>query len=352
MAATAEVSVGARPRLRDSLRSDRFIVSPAFDGLFFIGSPLVAIAAVLGAVQFVGAPTVEAYVLTYMALGHHVPTFLRAYGDPDEFAANRFRLIAIPLLVVPLMGLLYVFDSRLLMLVFVWDQYHFVRQHYGFMRIYDAKNKSISPSRFNVDLWLCMAWFVAIIAYSDFYSYVYAGHLLDLGLLVPAGTGNWLRTGSLAVAGGLTLLFVVDHLRGWTEGRNVALLKMGILGSTYGVWYYAYVMLSDPLLSYAISSTFHCLQYDALTWHYNRRKAMRMQATPRNAVFRYLHSSRAVLLYVLAIASYGLVSQVGGGLAPGLVFLLNRTTGVLHYYYDSFIWQVKRTQADPNRRLA
>ena len=35
-------------------------------------------------------------------------------------------------------------DAILLGLLFIWDQYHFVRQHYGFMRIYDAKNKTLA----------------------------------------------------------------------------------------------------------------------------------------------------------------------------------------------------------------
>jgi hypothetical protein len=74
-----------------SLSPDRFIVSPLFDSLFFIGSPLIAIAVVLGAWQFFPATTVEGHVLLYMAVGHHVPTFFRAYGDPDEFARNRMR---------------------------------------------------------------------------------------------------------------------------------------------------------------------------------------------------------------------------------------------------------------------
>jgi hypothetical protein len=46
----------------------------------------------------------------------------------------------------------------------------------------------------------------------------------------------------------------------------------------------------------------------------------------------------------VAVGGYGLLSQVGGLVVPGAVFVLNRTTGMLHYYFDSFIWRVRREE--------
>jgi len=318
----------------------RYIVSPLFDWVFFIGSPLLAVALINLATFWFSESAISGVVLTFMAIGHHVPTFLRAYADPDEFKRNRYRLVVVPILVVGVMALLAIRGSQLLNLVFVWDQYHFVRQHYGFMRIYDAKNGLATRSGPNLDLWLCFSLFIYIIAKGDLYSFIYAYSFLDAGLPPPAWLGTLLYQISAAVAVAVVGLFALDLLRRVREGQRVSPLKIAITLTTYGVWYYAYVAYSNPFLSYAISSFFHCFQYDALAWHYNRRRAATLPETEAG-LFRFLHAGRHVWAYVLAIFAYGLFSTVFGSVAPLLVLVINRTTGVLHYYYDSFIWQVR-----------
>lgn len=319
-----------------------YIVSPRFDWIFFIASPFLAIGVVLGAVQILPPWTVKQYVLVYMALGHHVPTFLRAYGDPDEFRRNRFRLIAIPLLVVPVLAVAYWIDARIVMLIFVWDQFHFVRQNYGMMRIYDAKAGTANATPINLDQWLCFAAFVAIVSHSDFYTHTYAETLFDLGLSVPSWIGTVVGDGSLALTVVVGAAYVGLLVARLARGHPVALPKLAIFATTYGCWYYAYVTLSDPFLSYPISSFFHCLQYDAFAWSYNHHKAGTAPTSEEGAVFRYLYESRHIWMYVLGIFGYGGLSMLGQGLYP--IIVLNASTGVLHYYFDGFIWKVRRAE--------
>lgn len=334
-------STGSAPDLERRVPFvSRYIVSPGFDWIFFIGSPLIATAVVLGAVELLPHWTVKQYVLVYMALGHHVPTFLRAYGDPDEFQRNRWRLVAVPLLVVPVLAAAYWIDARIVGLIFVWDQYHFVRQNYGMMRIYDTKAGVRTKRRGNLDHWLCFSAFVAIVSHSDFYTHTYAETFFDLGLAIPGWVGSAIGTGSLFVTAVVAVLYAGDLWGRLVRGEPVALPKLAIFATTYGVWYFAYVTLSDPFLSYPISSFFHCLQYDAFAWSYGRRKAWSAPPSGRGAAIRYLYQGRSVWLYVLAVLAYGAVSQLGRGLYPILV--LNASTGVLHYYFDAFIWKVRR----------
>jgi hypothetical protein len=333
----------------DWARLDCYVVSARFDFVFIIGSPLIAVAVVLGVASLLPPRTVEAYVLSFMAVGHHVPTFLRAYADPSEFAANRFRLIAAPLLLVALLLVLNAIDSRLIALTFVIDQFHFVRQNYGFMRIYDVKAGAAPKVRFNFDQWLSFSWFIWIIAESDLYSYIYAGSFFDAGMMFPAWFGVWARNGSLSVALLVSLLYLVELRSRRSRGEPIAVLKLALFATTYGVWYYSYVVLSDFILSYAISSFFHCLQYDAFAWHYNRKKAQTLPATKQNAFFRTVHAPNRLWMYVGSIFAYGFLSHILVTGAPAAVLLVNRMTGLLHYYYDSFIWRVRRQ--DFNRHL-
>jgi hypothetical protein len=323
---------------------DQYIASPLFDWVFLIGSPVLAAAVVLTAARFVPADGVEHYVLAYMALGHHVPTFLRAYGDPDEFARNRFQLVAVPLCVAPLVLWLTIVDARLLTLIFVWDQYHFIRQHYGFMRIYNVKAGLRSDTDARIDQWLCFSCFVAILAHSDFYGYMYADSFYNLGIAFPDWLVKGLETGSLAVAITVGVLYLARLQLRFAQGVPIAWLKLVLFATSLGVWWYAYVVLSHGFLSYAISSLFHCLQYDAFAWYYNRAKARSLAPTRGNALFRHIHEGRHAWLYVAAILSYGIFSTVGREVSLVPILALNTTTGLLHYYFDSFIWRVRRSE--------
>ena len=341
MIASNGLSVGGESVPRVALR-DQYIASPAFDWTFFIGSPLLAVALVLGAARFVPADGVEYYVLTYMALGHHVPTFLRAYGDADEFSRNRFQLVTIPLCVGLIVLILTLFDARLLTLIFVWDQYHFVRQHYGFMRIYNVKAGAGSRADATLDQWLCYSSFVAILAHSDFYGYMYADSFYNLGIAFPDWLAEGLGSSSLAVASVVGVVYLARLRTRLAQGLPVAWLKLVLFATSFGVWYYAYVELSHPFLSYAISSLFHCLQYDAFAWFYNRTKARSLTPRRGNRLFRVIHEGRNLWLYIAVILAYGLFSAFGRTVSLVPVLALNTTTGLLHYYFDSFIWRVRR----------
>jgi hypothetical protein len=293
----------------------------------------------------VGTEPTALIVATYMALGHHVPTFLRAYADPDEYRRNRRRLIVIPLLVVPVVFLI---DARLATLIFVWDQFHFVRQNYGMMRIYDAKLGVVSRVDANLDQWLNFAAFVAIIFHSNFYSYLYAGALYDLGIVFPSWTIDLLRRGSLVVVTCVAVVYLANLVSRSGHGEPVSLLKLVLFATTFSVWYFAYCIVDHALLSYAISSFFHCWQYDAFAWYYNHSKAGKLVPTSENAFFRFIHDGRNLWLYLVAILSYGAISQVARDVTPELIIGANLATGVLHYYFDSFIWRVRRADFREN----
>ena len=287
---------------------------------------------------------VEYYILGYMAIGHHVPTLLRAYGDPDEYARNRVRLITVPLCVAPIVIGLTLLDTRLLTLIFVWDQYHFVRQHYGFMRIYNVKAGVKGDVDIRLDQWLCFSFFICILAHSGFYGYMYADSFYNLGIRFPDWFVTGFEMGSLVVAGVVGIIYLARLQTRLARGLPIAWLKLVLFSTSFGVWYYAYVLLSDGFLSYAISSLFHCLQYDAFAWFYNRAKARSLTPSRSNALFRIIHETRYLWLYVGAILSYGLLSAFGKEISVVTFLALNTTTGLLHYYFDSFIWRVQRPE--------
>src|ERR1051326_6664265 len=118
-----------------------FISTPATDGVFLIGVPLIVLAGTIVLLHF-NAVTLAAFVgFTAIFTGaHHLPGFLRAYGTREIFEQNRARLILAPLFIF---SLVLFFESKGLRayIVVVWffKGWHTAMQNYGLLRIYDRK---------------------------------------------------------------------------------------------------------------------------------------------------------------------------------------------------------------------
>src|SRR5262245_32347396 len=117
-----------------------WIVSPFWDSILFIGAPLVAIAGLMPLRGFWPSEKISLVLLTFFTFGHHLPGFIRAYGDRELFARFKLRFLLAPPLIFAATYWFTAIDLHgLLLVVFTWDIWHVLMQHYGFMRIYDAK---------------------------------------------------------------------------------------------------------------------------------------------------------------------------------------------------------------------
>ena len=123
-----------------------WIVSPIYDLLFFIGTPLLCVAIALPIGRAWSSLDFYIAVMAFSSLGHHLPGFLRAYGDADLFARHRARfLLAPPLVLAAFLWFGLAHMSGLLFLLMIWSIWHVMMQHYGFQRIYEAKVGSSDP---------------------------------------------------------------------------------------------------------------------------------------------------------------------------------------------------------------
>ena len=67
-------------------RDQKWIISPFGDLFFFIGTPLLCLVTMLPMRALFDSQTIAFYALALFATGHHLPGFMRAYGDPTLFA--------------------------------------------------------------------------------------------------------------------------------------------------------------------------------------------------------------------------------------------------------------------------
>ena len=74
-------------------RGQQWIISPFSDLFFFIGTPLFCLVTMLPLREFVDSQTIAFYALALFATGHHLPGFMRAYGDPELFSTFKEKFV-------------------------------------------------------------------------------------------------------------------------------------------------------------------------------------------------------------------------------------------------------------------
>jgi tetratricopeptide (TPR) repeat protein len=336
-------------------RQTGWILSSFWDSLLFIGSPVVAIVLFVPLRTFFSSSAISLFLLAFFTFGHHLPGFLRAYGDRELFARYRWRFLLAPPLVF---GATMWFDARglhgLLFAVFTWDIWHVLMQHYGFLRIYDAKQGDTSPLSARLDWAVSLSWYAAFIALSPHYRHDLLFRAYSSGVpLLPPAVVRSATTGLVAVSIAISALYLIYHLDRWRKGRALNLRKLVTLAIFLGATWFLYVRLNDFVVGFAVWSAFHCLQYFGIVWAFNQNRVRRGAAVTRFLRFLFRPSAGLVALYAALILAYGAINYathlpanptVGRVL---MVFVI--TSGVLHYYYDGFIWKVR--ESDTRRYL-
>jgi hypothetical protein len=250
----------------------------------------------------------------------------------------------------------------------LWAYFHVVRQHYGFMVLYQRRNGERAGSDNPRDYWF---FHVAMFGLAGATLLAYPDLRRALGLPAQyapfeAAIVRW----SLPVIVAATALYAAAEILAYVRTRRVNVPKMVLLG-TYLPFHVAvllYPMMSgdwDLLLVQAAFTMPHNLQYMAIVWFYNRNRfgadadgrEYGMAGVANKTVWRFAAAALAssiVFFYArwffegvrvpllpahfpLAQAALGQgfrVSDLVGALWIGFVFH--------HQYLDQKIWKVSR----------
>lgn len=356
------------------------------DALFIIAAPLISFAWALAFASRFGAEVVLA-IFAVVNIAHHMPTFIRIYGDRDLLRRFRWSLLLGP--VVPLSLAMCVvsyvviggYDMTnifyLMLILILWDPWHFLRQHYGFMRIYDSENRVRREVSARMDFLICATWFAYImVATLDWLPNLlydtYRLHGFPLLFLFDNGAYDVVQRLSFAVAlaGTVTYLGYLVWCR--AHGHFVSPAKLMLLIITFGVMYATYVpnqliirLIPDWnfALGFAVLGMVHSTQYMAIVWKYNRGLSAR-EGAARSGIFRELFGRggwNVATTYVVVCLIYGVLLgfpppksfgtqpgvdsvHAGARWLTGVLFALGFTSTLLHYYYDGFIWKIRHKE--------
>ncbi|MCB9868796.1 MAG: tetratricopeptide repeat protein [Planctomycetes bacterium] len=336
-----------------------WILGPWRDSVLFLATPVLIVPLTMALVLGIPSQNVVYLVLAFGAMGHNLPGMLRAYGDRALFRRFALRFVLAPLVLgVVCFDLTFRGSSAIAVIALLWSVWHALMQIYGFLRIYDAKVGAHQPANAWLDFWMCLAWFAGALLVSDSRTYYVQSLAGSFGFdPLSASTLQQLRGAALVALGALTCGYVVHQVVRMRAGAPINLRKNVLLLAAIVTWWYANVFTQDVMLGLVMFEVFHDVQYLAIVWLFNRRRAA---ADDAGGFTRFLFRSSwgMVGLYVGLVLAYGAFMPLTRGLAERsaswskVISALVLTSAMLHYYFDGFIWKVREVSTSRDLGIA
>src|SRR5438309_5612150 len=319
------------------------------DLILYVGTPLLIIPLFTLAQARWSAQEIYLFVAAFGAMGHHLPGMIRAYGDRALFERFRWRFIIAPIFLLAICVGFYFWDIKtnpVVMIVFIWGIWHGMMQTYGFGRIYDAKIGSFAAPTRRLDFATCGIWFAAGVILSPARMTDTLDGLYECGLPFISPTAiHALQQGLLFVALAASILWVANYVRTWIGGARQNPVKLALFLTSVAFWWYCNNGVANILAGIALFEVFHDVQYLSLVWIYNRNRVEKDSSIGGFMRFVFRRSGSLIGLYIGLVFAYGSIgylnSHIGMDTVNKVLTGVVAASGLLHYYYDGFIWKVR-----------
>lgn len=327
------------------------------DLIFYVGTPLLLVPMFALAQVRWRAQDIYLFVAAFGATGHHLPGMIRAYGDRALFERFRWRFIFAPIF---LLGVCLAFTwwelKGIILVVFFWGVWHGMMQTYGFCRIYDAKTGSFAALTRRLDFASCAVWFAtAVLLSSQRMADTLETYYASGGPFIPPGVLHGAQQVLFAAAIAVSILFLANFVRMWAAGKRPNPVKLALLTSSIAFWWYCNKGVTNILAGIALFEVFHDVQYLSLVWIYNRNRVEKDRSIGGFMRFVFRRSGSLVGLYIGLVFAYGSLGyfketeiETIKRFLTGLV----AASGLLHFYYDGFIWKVRERSTREHLGLA
>lgn len=273
----------------------------------------------------------------------------------------------------------------------LWAYWHVVRQHYGFMRLYQKKNADDDPIDARLDSGLLysgliLPFLVFIIRHPEARTQVGLSEAIPAYPMLPVGGRlaapfspeylsalsweHWFVSFCAAVIGTLVIVFMARQAAKILVGERVNGPKMLFLLAVVPL--HIYVCFSDAVLSAsllafaAFVTIFHDIQYHAIIWFHHRNRYHKPGVDKKQfglapKISQNLATYFAcAILFAAVFRLLGCTFDVHPGCAPFVITSEINMFGSLHtdallkafllgfplhhYFVDQFIWKTSKSK--------
>ena len=142
----------------------------------------------------------------------------------------------------------------------------------------------------------------------------------------------------------VSILFLGNFIRMWAVGKRPNPVKLALLGTSIAFWWYCNNGVTNILAGIALFEVFHDVQYLSLVWIYNRTRVEKDPSIRGFMRFIFRRSGSLVGLYIGLVFAYGSLGYFKETEIETIKRFLTgvvAASGLLHFYYDGFIWKVR-----------
>src|SRR5438128_684614 len=328
------------------------------DLILYVGTPLLLLPAFALAQARWSPQDIYLFVAAFGAMGHHLPGMIRAYGDRALFERFKWRFILAPLFLLAVCTAFFWWDLKgILLVVFFWGVWHGLMQTYGFCRIYDAKAGTFDALTRRLDFAMCVIWFATAVALSPYrLSDTLDTYYMCGGPFIAPSFIQHVQQLILFAAITVSVLFLLHFGRLWIIGKRPNPVKLALLITSIAFWWYCNNLVANILVGIALFEVFHDVQYLSLVWIYNRNRVEKDSSIRGFMRFIFRRSGSLIGLYVGLVFAYGSIgylnSYIGIDTVTRVLTGIVATSGLLHFYYDGFIWKVREKSTRQSLGLA
>jgi tetratricopeptide (TPR) repeat protein len=330
------------------------------DLILYVGTPLLIIPLFMAAQARWSAQEIYLFVAAFGAMGHHLPGMIRAYGDRALFERFKWRFILAPIFLLSVCVGFYFWDIKanpVVMIVFLWGVWHGMMQTYGFGRIYDAKMGSFAGLTRRLDFATCAIWFAAgvILSPARMTDTLEGFYGCGLPFIAPAAI-HALQQTFVVAAIAVSILWFGNYIRMWIAGTRQNPVKLALFVTSVAFWWYCNNGVANILAGIALFEVFHDVQYLSLVWIYNRNRVEKDSSIGGFMRFIFRRSGSLIGLYVGLVFAYGSIGylnyHIGLDTVTRVLTGVVAASGLLHFYYDGFIWKVREKSTRQSLGLA
>lgn len=352
-----------------------WIRSPLFDLCWILAPGLLPVLIVVVFRDAFKAQTVNLSTASWVVLillvdvAHVYSTVYRTYFDPQARQKHGTLFKTVPFICWIVGVLLYSLDALLFWRCLAYlAVFHFVRQQYGFLRIYSRHDE--------LPRWIANIHTLTI----------YAVTILPVLIWHTQGPKNfnwfiendflYFRSPVLAsvfqiLFYGVVVLYLLVELLSFRRQRSFNLPRILLVGGTALSWYIGIVVYDGDLSFTFLNVLAHGIPYMALVWAMGSKQTK----TDRTGILRYFFRSWGIVLFLLLLFAFSFVEE---GLWDSLVwrehsslfsffwsfgpvqhqkilcFLipLLALPQAVHYVLDGFIWRLRKNESNTAPELS
>jgi hypothetical protein len=332
--------------------------SPLKESIFIIAPALLPVLLVLVFNDYFTSNEVSTgwWILLVLCVdvSHVYSTLFRLYWDKQTFVKYRRTLLVIPATAfVAGLGLHY-YDSLLFWRVLAYVAvFHFVRQQYGFMRLYSRKESSTKLKRIIDSLSIYNATVFPLIYWHLHATDKLAWFVKGDFIAVPVLEYERLFT---VIYFAIIAIYIVKEIGTVIANGMINIPKNLIMLGTYASWYVGIVAFQADLIFTLLNVVAHGIPYMALVWIHGEKKA--------TSDFKFNLKGVGIFIAVLLCFAYfeeNLWDSIVWNDHPEIFPLFSGLTfqhpvfvsvivailvlpQVTHYVLDGFIWRFSKDQ--------